>query len=361
MQTTPTNTPATAVNRPWMIYGATGYTGRLILAEAARRGLTPIVAGRNDGAVRELAAQFDLPARAFPLDDREATAAALQGIALVLHCAGPFSATCAPMLEACIRTGTHYLDITGEIEVFAHCHAQDARGRAARIAIVPGTGFDVVPTDCTAAMLKSALPDATSLVLAFEAGGGVSPGTAKTSIEGLAGSGRIRRDGKLVSVPLAYRTRTFQLHGKPRTAMTIPWGDVYTAYVSTAIPNIEVYLSTRPAAIGAARRMRLVQPLLGLGLVQRALKRRAARSVRGPDAERRASSGCHVWGEVRNRAGVERKLELDTPNGYDVTVWTALGIAGHLLGDTGEAGYRTPSQLMGERYILQMPGAALAA
>jgi short subunit dehydrogenase-like uncharacterized protein len=339
-----------------MIYGANGYTGRLILDEALRRGQRPIVGGRNAAAVRELASGFDLPAAVFSLDDPAGTASAVGGAGLVLHCAGPFSTTCAPMLEACLRAGAHYVDITGEIDVFAHCHAQDARARAAGIAVVPGAGFDVVPTDCVASMLKEALPDATSLVLAFEARGGLSPGTARTSIEGLAKGGRIRRNGKLVEVPLAYRTRTFLLQGKPRTALTIPWGDVYTACVSTGIPDVEVYLSAPPAAIRTARRLRLIRPLLALGFVQRALKSRVQRSLRGPDAAKRGRTGCHVWGEARNATGDERQLELDTPNGYDVTAWCALGIVEHLLLGAPLAGYYTPSRLMGGRFILGMPG-----
>src|SRR5688572_29198476 len=160
----------------WLIYGANGYTGKLIVAEAVKRGLKPVLAGRNTAAVRELAERYGLPARSFDLSNATTAASALSGVPLVLNCAGPFSQTAAPMLEACLASGAHYLDITGEIDVFAHCHAQDARARAAGIVVLPGAGFDVVPTDCLAAMLQRDLPTATSLVLAFEAGGGPSPG-----------------------------------------------------------------------------------------------------------------------------------------------------------------------------------------
>ena len=162
----------------WMIYGANGYTGKLVVEEAVRRGLRPVLAGRSAQALQALAAPHGLPVRAFGLDDAQALRTGLNGIGLVLHCAGPFSSTCAPMLEACLDVGAHYLDITGEIDVFAHCHAQDARAQQKGIVVIPGSGFDVVPTDCMAAQLKQLLPSATELVLAFEAGGGPSPGTA---------------------------------------------------------------------------------------------------------------------------------------------------------------------------------------
>jgi short subunit dehydrogenase-like uncharacterized protein len=342
-----------------MIYGANGYTGRLIVAAALERGLTPVLAGRDARAVAGLARPAGLETRAFGLQRAEDVRAALEGIGLVLHCAGPFSATCAPMLEGCLAAGAHYLDITGEIDVFAHCHAQDGRARARGVVVLPGAGFDVVPTDCVAALLKEALPDAVALVLAFEAGGGVSRGTTRTSIEGLAKGGRVRRDGRLVEVPLAWKTRTFERHGKPRLAMTIPWGDVYTAHVTTGIPDVEVYMAVPPAAVAAVRRLRLVRPLLRLGPVQRFLQARADRRPPGPDAALRSASGCHVWGEARNGAGREAKLELDTPNGYALTASAALGIVERLLRERVAGGFYTPSRLMGARYVLGLPGVSL--
>ena len=343
----------------FMIYGANGYTGRLVLDAAVKRGLHPIVAGRNADAVRELAAKYDLPSRAFDLSNADTAASALSGIPLVLHCAGPFSATAAPMLEACLRTKTHYTDITGEIDVFAHCHAQHERAKAAGIAVIPGVGFDVVPTDCLAAMLARELPNSTQLVLAFEAAGGLSPGPAKTSVEGLGKGGRIRKDGQLVTVPLAYKDRTFLRAGKPRTAITIPWGDVYTAYVSTGIPNVEVYTAVPPSTITRLRRLRKFKWFLGLKPVQDFMKRKIEKTVPGPSDELRAKSTMHLWGEISHPSGKTAAMELDTPNGYDITVTAALGIVQRLLSETNDSGYYTPSQLMGADYVLSLPGVTL--
>lgn len=339
----------------WMIYGANGYTGRLIVQEALRRGLTPILAARNAQTLTEVAQGTGLEQRVFGLDP-DSLALGLQGVDLVLHCAGPFSATCAPMLEACIAHKVHYLDITGEIDVFAHCHAQHARAKAAGIVVLPGSGFDVVPTDSLAAQLKRAMPDATHLVLAFEAGGGLSPGTAKSSAEGLGKGGRARIDGKLVPVPLAWKTREFVRDGKRRTTMTIPWGDVYTSYVSTGIPNVEVYLSVPPSTVTRLRRIRVLGPLLGWGPVQSFLKRRVEKTVRGPSAERRGRTDSYIWGEVRNAAGETKHGTLKTPNGYDITVTASLGIVEHLMKSTVPGGYYTPSLLMGPDYVLGLPG-----
>jgi short subunit dehydrogenase-like uncharacterized protein len=343
-----------------MIYGANGYTGRLIVAEALARGLSPVLAGRNRAEVTALAHETGLEARVFALERAEAVGESLAGMGLVLHCAGPFSRTCAPMLEGCLSMGAHYLDITGEIDVFAHCHAQDERARARGIVVVPGTGFDVVPTDCVAAMLAARLPGARELVLAFEAGGGVSRGTARTGLEGLGRGGRVRRGGRLVDVPLAWKTRSFVRAGRTRSAMTIPWGDLYTAWVSTGIPDIEVYMVVPPATIAATRRLRLVRRLLGLRIMQRYLAARVARRPPGPDAARRTTSGSYVWGEVRDGRGGAAQLELAAPNGYVLTATAALGIVARLLAEPVAGGYYTPSQLMGADYVLALPGVSVA-
>jgi short subunit dehydrogenase-like uncharacterized protein len=146
----------------WMIYGANGYTGRLIARLAVQRGERPILAGRDAAAVGALAAELDLPHRAVSLHDAAGLREALSGVAVVAHCAGPFDLTAAPMVEACLATGTHYVDITGEIGVFEAVFARDDDARAAGVVLLPGAGFDVVPTDCLAAMLHAALPTATS-------------------------------------------------------------------------------------------------------------------------------------------------------------------------------------------------------
>lgn len=341
----------------WMLYGANGYTARLILDLALARGHRPVLAGRNRAAIEALAKSHDLPARIFDLADTKTIASALSGIDLVLHCAGPFSATSAPMLEGCLQAGTHYLDITGEIDVFAHCHQQHGRAVERGIVVMPGTGFDVVPTDCLAAMLKRDLPDASELVLAFEAGGGPSHGTALTAIDGLGKGGRVRRGGALVSVPLAYKTRTFDRDGEPRHAMTIPWGDVYTAFLSTGIPDIEVYMAVPAATAARLGRLNLIRPLLGWGPLKRFMQRKVRGG--GPDDTKREHSGCTVWGEARNPSGRLVALELRTANGYSLTAQAALGILERIIARPPAAGFTTASQLMGADYVLALPGSVL--
>lgn len=342
-----------------MIYGANGYTGRLTAREAVSRGMKPVLAGRSEEAIAAEAGQLGLEYRVFALDDAHATRAALRGLRAVLHCAGPFSETSAPMVDACLAEGVHYLDITGEISVFRAVHQRDADARRADLVLLPGAGFDIVPTDCLAARLVQALPAATRLQLAFEAGGGPSPGTAKTSVEGLAQGGWIRRDGVLENVPLAWKTRTIPFETGPREAVTIPWGDVYTAHVSTGVGNIEVYLALPPKAIKRLKRMRYVQPLLGLAPVQAFMKKRIEGSVRGPSDDRRAGTDVQLWGCVESADGRTVSATMKTPNGYDLTVSASLALVGHLLQNAVEGGYYTPSLLMGADFAESLPGVTL--
>ncbi len=344
----------------WMIYGANGYTGRLAVLEAVRRGMSPILGGRNAEALAQLAAETGLEARVFGLNSSADVVENLADCRLVLHCAGPFSATSQPMISACLAAGVHYLDITGEISVFANAYRQSDAARRVDVVLIPGVGFDVVPTDCLAAKLVQALPAAIELTLAFEAGGGPSPGTAKTSTEGMAKGGVVRQDGKLVKVPLAWKSRTIPFAHGERMAMTIPWGDVYTAYISTGVPNIEVYMSVPPTTLRRLQRMRWLQPVLGMNVVQNFMKWRVERSVRGPDDARRESTNAQLWGQVRSADGRTVSGTMTTPNGYDLTVIAGLGIAAYLLQNDVEGGYYTPSLLMGADYAQSLPGVSMA-
>jgi short subunit dehydrogenase-like uncharacterized protein len=342
----------------WMIYGANGYTGRLTAEEARRRGFRPVLAGRNPAAIRELADGLGLEHRVFDLEDAAALNAGVEGMALVLHCAGPFSATSRPMVDACLRAGAHYLDITGEISVFAEAHRRDEEARRADVVLMPGAGFDVVPSDCLAAKLVESLPAATRLRLAFDAAGGPSPGTAKTAAESFGDGGCIRRDGELKTVPLAWQARSVPFAHGERMAVSIPWGDVYTAFVSTGVPNIEVYMSMPPSMIRRMRRLRWIRPVLRTGLVKSMIRAYIERSVAGPSARRRSDTHSELWGEASTEDGRAVSATMSTPNGYDLTVSAALGIAGFLLENPMEGGFYTPSLLMGSDYAESLPGVA---
>jgi short subunit dehydrogenase-like uncharacterized protein len=343
----------------WMIYGANGYTGRLVAREAKHKRLKPVLAGRSEAPIKALANELRLPWRAFDLDDRAATRRALADVAVVANCAGPFSATSQPMIEACLASKTHYVDITGEIAMFVAAQGHDAAAKRAGVVLCPGVGFDVIPTDCVAAVLREALPDATHLALGFDGLTSLSPGTAKTSVEGLKFGGRIRKDGEIVEVPLAYHTRRIDFGAGDRFAATIPWGDVATAYFSTGIPNIEVFMPVSLAAVAGMRGMNWLRPVLGLPPIQALLKSLAEITAGSGPSEQDLNEGAtYVWGEVRNSRGEVRTARLTTANGYRLTCHGVLLAVRTLLQHRSAGGYYTASQLMGPRCVERLPGSS---
>src|SRR5947209_4184419 len=269
----------------FLLYGANGYTGKLIAHLATARGLCPLLAGRDRASIEQLARELNLEYRVFSLADSEAIAEALSEVALVLHCAGPFSRTSKPMADACMKTKTHYLDITGEAAVIESLATRDEEAKAAGIMLLPCVGFDVVPSDCLAAHLKRRLPSATKLALAIYGMGRISRGTATTMVENINRGGLVRRDGKLKSVPAAWKTREIDFGSGPVKAATIPWGDVATAYYSTGIPNIEVYAAIPKSARRMMKLSRAFGWLLGSQFVQRFLKKRIKAQPPGPSNE----------------------------------------------------------------------------
>lgn len=330
----------------WMVYGANGYTGRLIAELAVQRGERPILAGRSLEKVEPIAAALGLEHRAFDLTQARAN---LEDVEAVVHCAGPFSRTSGAMVDACLNTRTHYLDITGEIDVFESVALRDADAREAGIVLLPGAGFDVVPTDCLAAILKNALPSATHLDLAFVVGGGASAGTTKTSVEGAAVGGRIRVNGELRSVRIGHRRRTAHFRSGPREVGSIPWGDVSTAYRSTGIPNITTF-TTVPGMLGQLQQV--FAPVLRTSFVQN-VAMTVAGKVKGPDERKRANTRAEVFGEAWD-AQTKVECAITTPNAYSLTADAVVRAVAKIAGAV--PGSHTPSSAFGAGFVRELDG-----
>lgn len=338
----------------FLIYGANGYTGELVARFAAERGLKPILAGRNAAKVEEIANQHGFEYRVFSLEETEKLAAALREVEFVLHCAGPFSLTSAPMVEACLRAGKHYLDITGEISVFEEMAARDAEAKNAGIMLMPGVGFDVVPSDCLAKHLKDRLPSATHLTLTFYGLGKISHGTQTTMLMNLGKGGAVRRKGVITSVPAAYKTREIDLGSSKKTAVTIPWGDVSTAFYSTGIPNIEVYTVIPESNITMLKLSRYLGWFLSLDAVKNFALGKIPSG--GPTDEEREKGKTYLWGEASDDAGNVVKAEQIGMEGYTMTALTALKIAEKILDGNFCTGFQTPAKCYGADLILEIEG-----
>jgi short subunit dehydrogenase-like uncharacterized protein len=340
----------------WMIYGAAGYTGALIAREAVKRGERPILAGRSAEKLTPLAAELNLETRVF-----DVSAPDLSGVELVLHCAGPFLHTSKAMVNACLAAGVHYVDITGEIAVFEPVLKRNDDAVQRGVTLLPGAGFDVVPTDCLAAMLKERLPDATELWLAWHAGKDrASRGTTKTVIEGLGTGGAIRQDGRIKVVPMLYDVREIPYSVGKRVSMTIPWGDVSTAYHTTGIPNIRVYKSMPPKLIAKLRRFAWLLPIAQFKPIKKFLLRRADR-IEGPTETQREEGRTYLWGRVTNAKGDEVTMTMTVREGYQFTVLSTLAAVHTILNSPRKPGAFTPAKLFGADFVKGIDGTEITS
>lgn len=341
----------------FLIYGANGYTGQLITQLAIQQGMKPILAGRNENAIKKMAKKYKLPYEIVDLQNKEHLNDVILSVTAVLNCAGPVVHTFRPILEACLRNKTHYLDITGEINVFEQIAQMSQVIQQAEIMAMPGVGFDVVPSDCLAAYLKKQLPTATHLTLAFLGLGGISKGTANTMLENLKAKGAVRINGEIREVPHAYKTKQITFSKKRITTTTIPWGDVATAFYSTGIPNIEVYMAV---SSGMLSFLRMNNGKMGWwfrrNFVKNFLQKMVNLTMDGPTVSQRKKGKSFLWGEVTDKKGSKVVARLTTPEGYTLTAMTALAAVAKVLCKDAPIGFQTPSMAYGADFIMEIPG-----
>ena len=335
------------------IYGAYGYTGELVVETAVAAGLDPVLAGRNEGKLAAVAEANDCEYRAFAVGE---TGTHLDGVDALLNCAGPFVETYEPVVSACIEAGVDYLDITGEVEVFEGIAAHDDAANEAGVTLLPGVGFDVVPTDCTARHLADRLPEATHLELAFAGLSSVSRGTALSALEGMGEGGAVRRDGKLLHRPVGHATRRVAFADRERTVTAIPWGDLATAYRTTGIPNVTTYAAIPQAARLGLRGSRHL-PSVGTSLLKPVLRALVDATVDGPSERRRERGRAEVWGEARDeRTGESVRTRITTPEPYALTADSSVAAARRVLDGETDPGFRTPGGAFGAEFVTELPG-----
>ncbi|WP_262695777.1 saccharopine dehydrogenase family protein [Kordiimonas aquimaris] len=343
----------------WMIYGATGYTGQLIAQKAKVMGHTPIIAGRNAEKVRKLATELELPWSAFSVDDPNAVRAALKNCSAVLSVAGPFSATAEHMMRACIDTNTHYLDVTGEIAVFECAARYGTNAEKAGVTLLPGVGFDVVPSDCLAAHTAKRAKAPKSLVIAIHGLGGPSQGTAKTAVESLGNGTMVREGGTIITKPAGSLKRVFTLNDIESNYLAVSWGDVSTAFYSTGINNIQVYFPAEGPIKTMTTLSRFIGPILKLNSVQSFFKKQIDKMPAGPTEEQRIKDTSTLLAEVIDADGTEYRSILHAPNGYTLTADSAVKSVLKIMEGNINAGFQTPSLAFGASYYSELDGCKL--
>jgi short subunit dehydrogenase-like uncharacterized protein len=333
---------------PLLVYGAYGYTGALVARRAVERGLAPVLAGRDAERLVRLARELGCDWRAFPLGDPEALRRGIRGAGALVHCAGPFVHSARAVAEACIDERVQYLDLTGEIPVFEALLSLGDAARRAGVMLLPGAGFDVVPTDCLAAHLARRLPAARALVLALGGLDRVSRGTARTMLEHAGARGRPAAG--------APTTRTFDLGFGPVTAVAAPWADTFTAPRSTGIPDVATYLVAGPAFRSLVRAGPWLAPLLAWPRLRDVVASAMAGGEAGPSPERRAARRSVVYGEATDASGRRVAALQRHPDAYTLTALAAVEIAERALRGDAPPGWQTPSTAYGPDLVLALPG-----
>jgi short subunit dehydrogenase-like uncharacterized protein len=342
----------------FLLYGANGYLGTQIARLAVQHGLKPELAGRNKAALTELGKALNLSVTVLPLDDPYRLEQRLKKTAFIFNCAGPFQATALPLATACLKTQTHYLDITGELSVFVSLLRYDTAARNNKIMLLPGAGFDVAATDCLALYLSSQIEQPSRLTLAFESQGPATlpPGTQRTAIELLAYGDRIRYQGQLLKPQRRFKQKTIDLGSGPKPCLRITWGDAVTAFHSTQIPTIENYLSLPVRQQQFVRLSHYASLLFQCAPVRQLAKKLLVTPP--PTVEDCQKTQTLVWGEVKNQQEEYFRAQLKGPEAG--SLWTAdiaLQIIKKVLAGKTKSGFQTPATAYGADFILENPAA----
>jgi short subunit dehydrogenase-like uncharacterized protein len=339
----------------WMIYGATGYTGPLVAQVALEHGHQPLLAGRNAAKLQPLADALGLEYVAFSLDDPAAIGKAIAEMDVVYHAAGPFIHTAEPMIRACLATGTHYMDLTGEVPVFQQTFQYDEAARKNGVALISGMGFDVVATGCMAQYVAEQVPAAAELEIGVVGFSGSSAGTAKSAIEALPDGIYIRRDGRLVDVPLGAITHRIPTPDGDYQAMAVPWGDIETAYQSLGIPNITTYLALPRLTMTLVRAgSPLLKMLFRVEAVRNLALNLVDKMVDGPSETVRMTTKSYIWARASNPAGDEKEAWLQTIEPYRFTAEAGVRAVEQLL-TLQPVGALAPAQAFGTDFVLSLP------
>lgn len=314
-----------------LIYGATGYTGKLVAIQARETHLSFEVAGRNGPQVTALAEQLDVPCRIFALDDPETIIASLAGVTAVLNCAGPFASTARPLMEACIACGVHYLDITAEYKVYALAEAWSERAAAAGVMLLPGVGWDVVPSDCLAMYLAAKVDQPQSLRIALQVANSMSRGST-TSVGEILGVGLlVRAEGTIVAKPDAAPAR-FDFGAGLLDSVPLSFGDLVTAWKSTGIPNIAMFVNIK----------------------ENVMPEGVAAMPEGPSLEERAANRACAVAEVTGIDGAVVRARIDTINGYSYTPLAAVEALRLVATGQFKPGFQPPATVFGAGFAVSI-------
>jgi short subunit dehydrogenase-like uncharacterized protein len=339
-----------------LIYGATGLTGQLVVRAALARGIRPMLAGRSQGKLASVARVAGLEHYCAALDDPTQIRRMLQDIAVVLNVAGPFRSTATPLVRACVEARAHYLDLSGEYASIDSLASQSKSAATSGVMLMPGVGFDIVATDCAAALAARQLPGATHLSLALTGLDAISPGSANSVLEQSADMVMVRRNGELIRIPPGELVGEFDFGRGPKRAAAVTWGDVASAGYTTGISNVTVYYEETPAVRLGLLGSRYRQYLPRTPLVEAWQRMAVDLLAKGPSAAQRAAGRAVVVARASDASGAHAEVRIETPEVYTFTAATAAAIVDRVVAGDFCPGFQTPARAYGAEYVTGLPG-----
>jgi short subunit dehydrogenase-like uncharacterized protein len=309
-----------------LIYGATGYTGRMAADNAKAAGIHFIIAGRDEARLATLASKLNVKYVVFSLDNAANLDAALAEVFVVLNCAGPFRQTAEPLMRAAIRTGTHYLDVAAELDGYLLAETLDSHAKAAGVMLLPGGGGSVAMLGSLASVAAGAVSHARKISIALRVSGSMSRGSA-ISAGNMSGETFTRIDGLLSKEPTS--TRDFDFGMGPVSCFPVTLPDLVTLWHSTQIPNIETYVHVSANSFPSGDLAKLPD---------------------GPDAQERETNRYQAAVEVTGEDGKISRAILDTVNGYTFTALASVEAARRILDGEVAAGFHTSVEVFGQHF-----------
>ena len=341
-----------------LLYGITGFTGRLVASEFIWQNIPFIAAGRNEHAIRNALlaskASAHTEVRVFGLDHHAPIVEHLKGITVVLNCAGPFSRTAAALAKAAIAAGCHYLDLAGEIEEHEAVRALSASAIGSGSMLMPGVGFGCVPTDVAAVEASRRLNEPVAeLLIAYETNGGASRGTLESVLRGIHKKGLQRRSNKLVAVSPGAERQKIDLGGGEVLLVTNPWrADQVTAFFSTRAREITTLANFPLPARLLMSYPGFAESKAGKWLVEKII----SATKQGPSEAEMASGSTRILAIATSASGKSREARIAGPDAYLYTARTAALVAKKVLAGAIAPGFAAPSSIVSFNDLLGVEG-----
>jgi saccharopine dehydrogenase (NAD+, L-lysine-forming) len=337
-----------------LLYGATGFTGRMLAARLARAGIDLMLGGRDPAKLAGVADVVERPFRAFGLDRPAPIEAAVGDVNVVLNAAGPFTETAPAMMDACVRRGVHYLDLAGEWSVFSRAQDLSPAAAAAGVMLMPGVGFTLVASDCLMALAVDRAPGAAFLRVGLSRPLVMSRGTAVAAGRLFEPWALTRRGGALCASPLGERTHEFDFGFGLTEAVAVSMPDVVAGQHSTGIGDIEFYCEAGWVTRLAMRSAALIAPWTERRAWDRVAELASLAWPSDPPAEALESAGFVLVVEATDRWRRKKSVRMRTMDGYSVTAFTAPEIVRRVLSGAVAPGFQTPAGLYGGELILDL-------